>query len=79
MWIGTSGCIYDVFQAGDLKMLARLVVHRVRAPGKCIVDSAAHEQHEVIQVYIRQSKQTERIKYNLLRILVYFPFFCFFF
>lgn len=45
-----------MFQAGDLKMLARLVVHRARAPGKCIVDSAAYGRREVIQVYIRQSK-----------------------
>lgn len=40
-----------MFQAGDLRILARLVVHPDGAPGKYIVDSAASAQHEVIQVY----------------------------
>lgn len=66
-----------MFQAGDRKMLARLAVHRVRAPGKCMLDSAAMGSMRLYRCVLNnlnKLKANKGIKYHLLRILDYFPF-----
>lgn len=59
---------------GDPKILVRLVVHWDRAPGKCIVDSAAFAAawgYTCVKVdNLNKLKANEGIKYNLLRILI---------